>query len=262
MPTMTQHAPGTFCWPELGTTDQAGAKAFYGALFGWTFRDSPIGNDEVYTIFERDGRECAALYTLRPDMLKAGVPPHWEAYVSVASADEAAAAAKKLGGTVIMEPFDVMEHGRMAVLQDPIGAVFCVWQAKRHAGVGVLGEPGSLAWTQLNASRPGPAKEFYTGLFGWTSHDDPMPGGGAYTTLLRGGQPVGGIMPMPPDVPKEAPSHWLDYFAVTDVDASAARATALGGRSLVPPTDIPGMGRFAVLQDPQGAVFAIVRFTM
>ncbi len=197
MPTMTQHAPGTFCWPELGTTDQAGAKAFYTSLFGWTFKDSPMGPDEIYTIFQLDGRDCAA------------------------------------------------------------------WQAKQHAGVGVLGEPGSLAWTQLNASRSGPAKAFYTRLFGWDSQDSPMPGGGGdYTTFMQGGRPIGGIMPMPADVPEGAPSHWLSYFATSDVDATTAKTASLGGRALVPPTDIPGMGRFAVLQDPRGAVFAIVRFSI
>ena len=221
-----------------------------------------MGPGEIYTIFELDGRDCAALYTLRPDMLKMGIPPHWAAYVSVANADEAAEKAKQLGGVVMMEPLDVMEHGRMAVLQDPIGAVLSVWQAKQHAGVGVLGEPGSLAWTQLNATKPGSAKAFYTRLFGWDSQDTPMQGGGGdYPMFMQGGRPIGGIMPMPADVPKGAPSHWLSYFAPSDVDATSTKTASLGGRALVPPTDIPGMGRFAVLQDPWGAVFAIVRFT-
>lgn len=263
MPTITQHAPGSFCWPELGTTDQHAAKKFYGALFGWTFRDNPMGPEEIYTIFELDGRDCAALYTLRHDMLKQGVPPHWESYVAVASADDAAARAKQIGGTVMMEPFDVMDAGRMAVIQDPIGAVFCVWQAKKSTGVGVLAEPGSLAWTQLNAKQPAPAKQFYTQLFGWKAQDDPMPGGGGdYTTFLLNGQPIGGIMPMPPNVPASAPSHWLTYFASADIDATTAKVTGLGGKTMVPPTDIPGMGRFAVFQDPQGAFFAAVHFRM
>lgn len=260
METITQHAPGTFCWPELGTTDQQAAKTFYSSLFGWTFRDSPMGPDEVYTIFELGGRDCAALYTLKPEMRKQGIPPHWEAYVSVANADETAARVAKAGGTVMMKPFDIMELGRMAVLQDPVGGVFCVWQAKKHHGVGVLGEPGALAWTQLNATDTAAATRFYTQLFGWTAQDAPMPQGGNYTTLSRAGQPHAGIMPMPPDVPKGTPSHWLNYFAVADVDATAARTTQLEGRALVPPTDIPDMGRFAVLQDPQGAVFAVVKF--
>lgn len=263
MPTVTQHAPGSFCWPELGTTDQDAAKRFYSTLFGWTFRDQPIGPEEVYTIFQLGGRDCAALYTLRPDMLKQGVPPHWGSYVTVANADEAAAKVKRIGGTVVMEPFEVSENGRMAVFQDPIGATFSVWQANQHGGVGVLAEPGALAWTQLNARQPAAAKQFYSQLFGWKTQDDAMPdGSGDYTTLLLNGQPIGGIMPMPKDIPASAPSHWLTYFASADVDATAAKVVKGGGRTMVAPVDIPGTGRFAVFQDPQGAFFAVVRFRM
>ena len=263
MPTITRHAPGSFCWPELGTTDQNAAKPFYRSVFGWTFNDTPMGPGEVYTIFQLGGRDCAALYTLRPDMLKQGVPPNWGSYVAVDSADETAAKVKQLGGKVLTEAFDVSENGRMAIIQDPIGAVFCVWQAKKHGGVGVLAEPGALAWTQLNARQPAPAKQFYTQLFGWKAQDDPMPGGGGdYTTFMLNGQPIGGIMPMPPNVPKEAPSHWLVYFASADVDATAAKVIGAGGKVAVPPTDIPGMGRFAVFQDAQGAFFAVVHFRM
>lgn len=262
MPTITQHAPGSFCWPELATSDQDGAKKFYSSLFGWTFRDTPIGPNEVYTIFQLGGRDCAALYTLQADMKAMGVPPHWETYVAVANADEAAERVKQLGGTVIKEAFDVMDAGRMAVVQDPIGGVFCVWQAKQHAGVGVTGEPGSLAWSQLDATDPAKAKPFYSQLFGWKTQDDPMPdGGGDYTTLILNGQPVGGIMPMPPEA-AGAPTHWLTYFASSDVDATAAKAATLGAAILVPPTDIPGTGRFAVLKDPSGAAFSLIHFRM
>lgn len=263
MPTITQHAPGAFCWPELGTSDQNAAKKFYGGLFGWTFNDTPIGPDQVYTIFQLDGRDAAALYTLQPDMLKMGVPPHWETYVAVANADNAAALAKQNGGTILKDAFDVMDAGRMAVIQDPLGATFCVWQANKHAGVGVMSEPGSLAWSQLNTSQPAQAKPFYTKLFGWKTQDDAMPdGSGDYTTLILNGQPIGGIMPMPANVPAGTPSHWLTYFASADVDATAAKVVALGGKVMVPPIDIPGTGRFSVLQDPQGAVFSVIHFRM
>jgi len=264
MPTMTTHAPGTFNWPELMTTDQDAAKKFYTALFGWQFQDSDIGEQGVYTIFTRDGVDVAALSTLQPEQLKQGVPPNWGTYVTVESADAAAAKAKALGGTVLMEPFDVMEHGRMAVIQDPQGAVFCVWQAKKHIGVGVLGEPNSLGWTQLNAKDTGVAKKFYTALIGWKAQDDPMGpefGGGHYTTWLKADGPAGGMMAMPPMPGSEPmPSHWLPYFAVTDVDASTAKAVSLGGKTHMPPTDIPDTGRFSVVADPQGAAFALIKF--
>lgn len=262
MPVFTLHAPGTFNWPELATTDTAAAKKFYTSLFGWQFKDQDMGEQGTYTIFTRDGVDVAALFTLEPKLREMGVPPHWEAYVTVESADAAAEKAKALGGQVLMGPFDVMEHGRMAVIQDPQGAVICAWQAKTHIGVGVLGEPGSLGWVQLNAKDTAKAKAFYPALLGWKVQDDPMPaamGGGEYTTWLKADGPAGGMMAMPGNVP--APSHWLSYFAVTDVDASTAKALSLGGQSYVPPTDIPGTGRFSVVSDTQGAAFALIKFT-
>jgi hypothetical protein len=263
MPTVTAHTIGTFSWPELGTTDQKAAKQFYTSLFGWQFNDTDMGPNGVYTIFTLNGRDVAALYTLMPDMVKQGVPPSWGSYVTVENADRSAEKAKSLGGTVIVPPMDVMEHGRMAVVQDPQGATFTVWQAKDHIGVGVLYEPGSLAWTQLNAKDPAAAKKFYPALLGWKIQDEEMPavmGGGAYTTWLKSDGQAGGMMPMPKDAP--APSHWLPYFAVANVDASATKAGSLGAKTFVPPTDIPGIGRFAVLADAQGATFAIARFEM
>ena len=264
MPIVTVHAPGTFNWPELATIDQSAAKKFYSSLFDWQFRDTDMGELGVYTIFTRDGVDVAALYTLEPKMLEMGVPPNWGAYVTVENADEAAAKAKANGGTVLNEPFDVMEHGRMAVIKDPQGAVFCVWQAKQSIGANVLGEPNSLGWVQLNAKDTAKAKAFYPAVVGWKVQNDPMPaamGGGEYTTWLKADGPAGGMMAMPPGT-EQAPSHWLSYFAVTDVDATTAKALALGGQSYVPPTDIPGTGRFSVLADGQGAAFALIKFSV
>ena len=262
MPTVTTHAPGTFNWPELATKDQEGAKKFYTGLFGWQYRDQDIGPQGIYTIFTRDGLDVAALYTMDAGQASTGMPPYWGTYVTVESADAAAEKAKSLGATVMMEPFDVMEHGRMAVITDPQGATFCVWQAKKHCGVGVYGEPNSLGWTQLNAKDTGVAKKFYSELIGWKVQDDAMGpefGGGFYTTWLKADGPAGGMMQMPPGTP--GPSHWLTYFAVTDVDATTAKAQSLGAATYVPPTDIPGTGRFAVLADGQGAAFALIKFT-
>lgn len=263
MPTATTHAIGTFNWPELSTKDTAGAKTFYTSLFGWQFKDNDMGPQGVYTIFTRDGLDVAALYPMDAGQAATGMPPYWGTYITVENADASAAKAKSLGGTMIMEPFDVMDHGRMAVITDPQGATFCVWQAKKHAGVGVYGEPNTLGWTQLNAKDTGVAKKFYTELIGWKVQDDEMPaamGGGSYTTFLKADGPAGGMMAMPP-MAAGAPSHWLPYFSVTNVDASTTKATSLGATAYVPPTDIPGTGRFSVLADPQGATFALITFT-
>lgn len=259
MPTMTQHSTGTFCWPECATGDAAASKKFYSDLLGWAWKDVPMGEQGTYHIAELRGAEVAAMYTLTGEMRAQGVPPHWASYVLVAGADEAAQRAESLGGKVVMGPFDVMDHGRMAVLMDPIGATFCVWQAKKHCGVGMLNEPGALGWTQLNATDPAKAKPFYTALLGWTYQDDPNPMGGVYTTWMKADGPAGGMMAMPPGA-EGAPSHWLVYWAVADTRESHAKAAALGAKTFVPPTDIPGMGTFAVLCDPQGVGFALVSF--
>ena len=256
MPVVTQHAPGTFCWPELASTDANAVRPFYAKLFGWTHTDNPMGPEMVYTIFHKDGKDVAALYTMMPDMKAQGVPAHWASYVSCEDVNASAAKAATLGATVIMGPMDVMEHGRMAVLQDPTGAMVSLWQAKQNIGIHVHGEPDSLGWTQLNATDPDKAKAFYTGLFGWTFRDDPSPMG-TYTTFLKADGPAGGMMPMPAGT--GAPSHWLVYWAVTDVAASHAQAVALGAKSFVPPTDFGG-GIMSVLADPGGAMFALVAF--
>jgi uncharacterized protein len=255
MPEFTSHAPGTFCWPELATTDQKSAVSFYRSLLGWDVEELPLGPGATYSMFKMRGKNVGAANSLDAQARARGVPPHWGSYVSVASADEAAKHAKALGGTALAEPFDVMDVGRMAVLQDPTGAVFCVWQPKKHAGVDILGEPGSLCWTELTTRDTKAATTFYTSLFGWSAKAGSA-GGTEYTELSNQGTPQGGIMATPPQM-GNAPPHWTPYFGVTDVDAVAAKAGQIGGRTYVPPTDIPAVGRFAVIADPQGAVFCV-----
>lgn len=254
MPTTQQHVPGTFCWPELASTDADAAKKFYGSLFGWTFVDNPMGPGMVYTICKRGPADVAALFTLTPEMLERGVPPYWGSYVSCVNVDEAVARATELGAAIVMAPMDVMDHGRMAVLKDPAGATVSLWQAGAHPSAFVYGEPHSLGWTQLNSTDPDRSKAFYTQLLGWTFRDDPSPMG-TYTTFLKSDGPAGGMMPMPAGV--GAPSHWLVYWAVADVAAAHAQATSLGAKSFVPPMDYGG-GTMAVMADPQGAMFALM----
>ena len=251
MPEVTRHEPGSFCWPELATTDNGAAKKFYTSLFGWSAEDSPAGPDMIYTMLKKKGKAVGALYKLGPQ--QKGAPPHWNIYVAVASADAAAKKAKDLGGKVLMEPFDVMDVGRMAIIQDQQGATFCVWEPKKHIGAEVVNEPGALCWAELDTTDTESAKRFYTELFGWGAKVSDT-----YTEWQQKGTSIGGLM----KIPKEwgaVPPNWLVYFAVTDPDATAKKTGELCGGAIVPPMDIPGAGRFAVLRDPQGAVFAVYR---
>lgn len=248
--------PGDFCWFELATSDQAAAKTFYSGLFGWTAIDAPMGPDAIYTTFQLRGRKVGAAYTLMPDQVQQGVPPHWGTVVAVANVDEALAKAKTLGGSALCEPMDVAEHGRMAVLRDPTGAVISLWQAKQHQGVGLWNEEGAFCWSELMTRDTAAATKFYTALFGWTTKVTEGTGF-PYTHWQNDGADIGGMMaimeqwgPMPPN--------WGNYVQVKNCDESAAKATTLGGKICMPPTDIPNTGRFAMLQDPQGAMFSVI----
>jgi uncharacterized protein len=252
-----EYAPGTFCWVELATTDGEAAKKFYTELFGWSFDDKPIGPDGVYTMLQQDGRDVGALFHMPAEMIAQGIPPNWLSYASVASADDAAAKAKSLGATLLKEPFDVFTAGRMAVVQDPTGAVFALWQAGTHKGAGVANVPNSFCWNELATPDTEKAGDFYTGLFGWGKNVQQM-GPMIYTSFMNGERPAGGMYTPPPEM-GEMPPHWLVYFAVEDTDAMVTKATELGAQVFAPPMDIPGTGRFAILQDPQGAAFAIIK---
>lgn len=257
MPEVAQHAPGSFCWVELGTTDVEAAKKFYTSMLDWDYQGVPAG-PMTYYLARRKGKDVAGLYELDATMRKQGVPPHYMSHVATASADESAKKAKSLGATVIMEPFDVMDVGRMAVLQDPTGATFSVWQPKRHAGTGLLNEHGALCWNELMTPNAAAAKAFYTSLCGWTAKEQNMGPAGTYTVFWNGDRQAGGMLQMTPDM-TGIPPNWVVYFAVDDVDARAAKAKAEGASLMVPPQDIPNVGRFSIMTDPQGAAVAIIR---
>src|SRR5262249_14999319 len=157
MASVDKHPAGAFCWIELATTDQKAAKSFYTSLFGWSVTDTPMGPDDFYSIFKLKGREVAAGYTLRKDQRERGVPVHWSLYIAVDNADQAAAKAIEAGGKILMPAFDVMDAGRMAVIHDPTGAVFCIWQPKKSPGIGIAGENGALCWADLSTPDPGRA---------------------------------------------------------------------------------------------------------
>lgn len=254
-----KHPPGDFCWMELATTDQNAAKKFYSSLFGWAPNDMPMGRDSFYTIFRLQSRDIAAGYSMMEDERKLGIPSHWNLYIAVENADAAAEKAASLGAKVLAPAFDVMDAGRMAVFEDPTGAVFTVWQAKRNAGIGIEGEPGTFCWADLSTGDTGRAQKFYSDLFGWKI----APGEGkdasnSYLHITNGDRMIGGIQPAQERNPN-APPHWLIYFYVADVDASAAKAKELGATFYVPPMTVEGVGRMAVMADPQGAVSAIFK---
>ncbi len=260
MPEIDTHPEGSFCWAELATHDSRDAKRFYCALFGWSATDREIGPDQFYSMLRLRGRDVGALYQIGfPAGAEVSAPSRWRSYVAVASADAAAVRAGELGGKVVDPPFDVMGAGRMANLEDPAGAAFAVWQPKAHAGAGLVNEPGAWCWNELTTPDTEAAAAFYHGLFGW----DPSPreigdGDLVYTTFTNAGRPAAGMC-RPTGAQRTAAPAWLVYFAVADCDAGVARVRELGGTELMAPHDAPGAGRFAVVQDPQGAHFGIIK---
>ena len=255
----TRHEPGTFCWVELATKDGPAAKKFYTSLFDWGVNDIPGEQGQpTYSMLEKRGKEAGALYQLTAQ--QKGTSPRWNSYIRVTSADEAAAKAKQLGGRILTEPFDVMDQGRMANIQDPTGAAFAVWEPKKHTGAEVVNEPGAFCWNELYTTDPKKAGDFYSRLFGWTRETMPLPTGQEYTIFKKGDDQSAGMMELPRDW--KVPPHWLVYFAVDDSDRTVSKASGLGAKVMVPPTDIPNIGRFAILNDPQGADFAVIRLEM
>jgi predicted enzyme related to lactoylglutathione lyase len=254
----TKYAHGVFSWVHLGTTDPAAAKHFYGALFGWQFEDMPAGPTTYTFIRLKDGRSVGGLFALTEELLSQGVPPRWMPFVNVTSADEVAKKSTQVGGKVFVEPMDIMDDGRIAGLQDPTGAHIDVWQAKTHLGADAINETGAMCWTELMTPDTKAAERFYSAIFGWTTELIDTSEDSSYTIFKVGNTRVGGMMARPPRL-KDVPPHWLTYFAVSDCDATATKAGNLGAKSLMPPTDIPNIGRFAVCQDGQDAVFAIFK---
>ncbi|MDQ4125781.1 MAG: VOC family protein, partial [Actinomycetota bacterium] len=198
----------------------------------------------------------AAIQSLQEEMKSQGHPPFWMSYVAVDSVDKSAAQVEELGGRILAPPFDVMDVGRMAVIQDPSKAALALWEAKAHPGAGIVGEPGALCWNELSTNDVDRAESFYTSLFGWTSEKQDM-GGFVYTVFGNAQREVAGMAPINSEMGPMPPS-WGVSFAVEDADDSAARVKDLGGEVVMGPTDFPG-GRFAVARDPQGAFFSVVK---
>jgi len=257
MANIETHAPGSFCWFELATTDQNAAKKFYTSLFGWAVDDSPIGPDDFYSMFKLDGRNTGAAYTMRKEQRAQGVPPNWMLYISVADADQAVSKAAQLGATVLAPAFDVLDVGRMAVIQDPTGAIFSVWQPRKHQGVTIGGVDNTVCWADLSTTDPERASNFYSALFGWEMMKDPKDSSG-YIHIKNGEDFVGGIPPAEHRNP-QAPPHWILYFQVASTEAATQKATQLGGKVLMPPRMMENVGTWSIIADPQGAVFSLFK---
>jgi uncharacterized protein len=280
MPERDGYIPGVPCWVDTSQPDPEAAVRFYSELFGWQFEDvMPPGSEGKYFSARIRGGDVAAVGSI-PE----GAPQvaTWNTYVWVDSADETAARVRDAGGNVVMEPFDVMDAGRMGVFADPEGAVFMVWQAKEHRGARIVNEHGSLNFNDLNTRDAEGAKAFYGAVFGWQALDIPggflgwtLPGYGDYLErdnpdLRKNVAEVGGpegfedvvasIVPIPADQP-DTPAHWGVTFAVDDADAIAKTAVELGGKVIVPPFDAPWV-RLTVIADPQGAIFTASKFVI
>ena len=246
MPVIEKYEPGMFCWIELATNDAAAAKSFYTSVFGWKINDIPIPDGSVYTMLQVDGHDLGALYENKQH------PPAWASYVNVISVDDSTKKAQDLGGKVIAPPFDVMDVGRMAVIADPQGASFCLWQPGRHIGATIRSDFNTLCWNELMTPDIEGARAFYKGLFGWRLKVSPE-----YTEIILGATGIGGMMHITPEM-QGMPTAWTPYFCVADADATVEKIKSGGGKIQMGPHDIPNVGRFAVCADPQGAMFNII----
>lgn len=259
----SSYVAGSFCWADLQAKDSAASKQFYAALFGWEMIDRPVAPGVVYTMCRVRGKDVCAINPMSPDMAATGMPSLWTVYVAVDDADATQKAAVAAGGAIALPAMDVMDEGRMGFVQDPTGATVGLWQPKNMKGAALFGETGAMVWHELMSRDVAKAKAFYTQVFGWSTYGAPMGEHGEYT-LFRGGEAKdwrdnrAGMMGMPPNVPAMVPSYWGVYFAVDSCDAAVKKAQELGAQVVVPPTDVPGTGRFATLVDPQGAMVSVL----
>ncbi|MBA4865110.1 VOC family protein [Streptomyces sp. PSKA54] len=256
----TRYVTGSPNWIDVGTRDIEGAKAFYGGLFGWEFRSAgPEAGG--YGMFQLNGKTVAGGMAISEEQGS----PSWTLYFQSPHVDATAKAVEQSGGAVLMEPMDVFDVGRMAIFGDPAGIGFGCWQPGTNKGLDLVGDQGTLCWTELYTPDVAAATEFYGSVFGWETFDVPFPGG-RYTTVNPAGTGeqgmFGGVVPLDSDpVETEAGAYWLPYFEVADTDASAAKARELGGTVRTEPTDMETVGRLAKLTDPYGARFAVIKST-
>jgi predicted enzyme related to lactoylglutathione lyase len=255
MPEITTHREGAFSYSDLQTTDLDAATSFYTSLFGWEVDDQPMGEDpgDIYRMFTKEGKVVCAASKQRTEQTAAGIPPMWNVYFTVTDIDLKAKEAEAAGGTIHMQPFDVFDVGRMAVVADPAGAFFCLWQAKESIGSYVMKEPNTLSWAESGSTDVDKSKTFYTQLLGWTAEDQDMGMSGNYTVFSAQGEMTAGLMQS--QMPM---SYWSIYFDVEDCKATTEQAKAAGAQTMMDSESMAGVGVISILIDPQGAMFGIV----
>lgn len=255
------YTEGLVGWVDVGSRDTAKARSFYEQLFGWESEDLPTDVGVPYTLFRLDGAIVAGMAPLPPDMQAGGAPSTWNSYALMSDIDAVAAKVPAAGGEMIMQPADVMDSGRLALMKDPSGAVLGLWQPREHKGSEVFNKPGTLTWNELQSRDIDAAREFYAQVLGWQWMDGPSDGYWIGTLPDKPGEDKSncGAMAMPPGVPDDVPSFWLVYFAVEDCAATMGRAQELGATVMFPAMKM-GPGTFGGLIDPTGAVFAVGAF--
>jgi predicted enzyme related to lactoylglutathione lyase len=252
----TAYAHGTPCWVDVTSTDMGGTNAFYAGLFGWSAED--LGEQAGgYTMYTLRGKAVAAGSPPPPGA--EGVPPHWTTYLASDDVDETARRIRDAGGTVLLDPFDVFDSGRMTIAQDPTGAAFGVWQAGTHIGAQLANEPGTLNWNECQTPDADTAGVFYSAVFDLGYEERPMTEDGpTYGVLSVDGRGVAGVLALEGQM-AGIPPNWSPVFGVAHTDETVAKAQELGGMALMPGMDLPEIGRLAVLQDRAGAVFQVLQ---
>jgi uncharacterized protein len=248
---------GYFCWTDLGALKPTEAKAFYGRVVGWTGKDFPLPQGGDYTLLHTPNGDAAGLYEQSDDQKSQKIPPHWLVYLAVEDAEATAKQAKALGGRIVVDAYDVEKLGRMAILLDPTGAMFAIWETGSHGGMTIdPGEPGSLCWCELMTPDLEKVAPFYAALFGWIV--ELQEGQGMRHARCRiGDAPVADMMAIGSGHGR-VPPHWLAYFAVESCAAASKIVGEAGGRTLVAPSALTEGTTFSIVRDPEGAIFGLM----
>jgi predicted enzyme related to lactoylglutathione lyase len=249
------HLPGKFVWFEHLSADIPKARKFYDALFGWHTESIPMGAQRYSMILNGDGTTSDGIGGYRS--VAATERPSWMSYISVSDVDATYAAALAAGASAVSAPADFGAFGRGATLTDPTGATFSIWKSSEGDQPDPAKTPiGGWCWNELWTTDDARALSFYEQVFGYTHDTMDMGDDGTYYMVKTGEISRGGLMH---SVRADAPSMWLPYVAVADCDATALRAKALGGKVLMEASDIPNIGRYAIVEDPLGAAVAFIK---